>query len=189
MTLPIDQIIDSVLRREGGYIDHAADRGGPTKYGITAGTLGEWRGWNRPATRREVKALDLETARAIYRKKYVAPFESLPEPLRSLMADWTVTSGSDDPVSALQAALQRRGIYTGRIDGVIGPKTRAAVVADPDQRRTYLDVLAARIRFYVRLALADKKVVAFRHAQPDTDLENLAGWTNRAVEFLLQLGG
>ncbi len=29
------QIIDAILRREGGFVDHPADRGGATKYGIT----------------------------------------------------------------------------------------------------------------------------------------------------------
>jgi lysozyme family protein len=33
--LSVDQLIDAVLEREGGYVDHPADRGGPTRYGIT----------------------------------------------------------------------------------------------------------------------------------------------------------
>ena len=31
----IDQLIDDVIGREGGYSDHPADKGGPTKWGIT----------------------------------------------------------------------------------------------------------------------------------------------------------
>ena len=31
----IDQLIDELIAREGGYTNHPADRGGPTRYGIT----------------------------------------------------------------------------------------------------------------------------------------------------------
>ncbi len=31
----IDQLIVAVIEREGGYVDHPADRGGATRYGIT----------------------------------------------------------------------------------------------------------------------------------------------------------
>jgi lysozyme family protein len=64
----IDTILDEIIRREGGYVNHPADRGGPTKYGITAQTLGRWRKLDRPATATEVKALTETEARAIYRQ-------------------------------------------------------------------------------------------------------------------------
>jgi hypothetical protein len=31
----VDGLIDALIDREGGYVDHAADRGGPTCFGIT----------------------------------------------------------------------------------------------------------------------------------------------------------
>lgn len=31
----INQLIDEVITREGGYVDHPADRGGPTNWGVT----------------------------------------------------------------------------------------------------------------------------------------------------------
>lgn len=36
-----EEILNDVLRREGGYVHHPSDRGGPTKFGIAARTLGE----------------------------------------------------------------------------------------------------------------------------------------------------
>ena len=31
----IDELIDALIEREGGYVNHPSDRGGATKYGIT----------------------------------------------------------------------------------------------------------------------------------------------------------
>ncbi|MGN5375691.1 glycoside hydrolase family 108 protein [Sphingomonas hankookensis] len=33
--MDVAKLIDDVIDREGGYVDHPADRGGPTRYGIT----------------------------------------------------------------------------------------------------------------------------------------------------------
>jgi len=37
-------VIYDLIEREGGFSNHPADKGGPTKYGITQQTLSEWRG-------------------------------------------------------------------------------------------------------------------------------------------------
>ena len=34
-TMDIDSLIDGLIDREGGYVDHPADKGGPTCFGIT----------------------------------------------------------------------------------------------------------------------------------------------------------
>ena len=31
----VDRLIDALIEREGGYVDHPADKGGPTCFGIT----------------------------------------------------------------------------------------------------------------------------------------------------------
>jgi lysozyme family protein len=36
--MAIEQLIDAVIAREGGYVDHPADKGGPTRFGITQAT-------------------------------------------------------------------------------------------------------------------------------------------------------
>ena len=38
MSHTIEQLIDAVLAREGGFVDHPDDRGGPTHFGITQKT-------------------------------------------------------------------------------------------------------------------------------------------------------
>jgi lysozyme family protein len=60
------QIIDDIIRREGGAVDHPSDRGGQTKYGITKATLSEYRG--RQVSGVELFALTEQEAREIYQK-------------------------------------------------------------------------------------------------------------------------
>ncbi len=33
--MDVDSLIDEVIGREGGYSNHPADRGGPTRWGVT----------------------------------------------------------------------------------------------------------------------------------------------------------
>ena len=35
LTVDVEQLIDAAIEREGGYVDHPADKGGPTCFGIT----------------------------------------------------------------------------------------------------------------------------------------------------------
>lgn len=165
----IEQILDDILRREGGYVNHPADRGGPTKFGITAQTLGEWRRLGRAASAEEVRALTEEEARAIYRQRYLVEpgFEAITHPaLLALLVDSAVHSGPKRAVQWLQTAL---GVTA---DGVIGPKTRAAL-AQADPGALYAKVLGQRLRHLGRLITQDPKQSAFA-----------AGWMNRLAEFV-----
>lgn len=165
----IEQILNGILRREGGFVDHPADRGGPTKYGITAATLGEWRGLGRPATREEVFALTEQEARDIYRQRYIiAPgFDRLKDgALMELMVDAAVNSGPKRAIQWLQAAL---GVAA---DGVIGPRTLAALDV-ADTRKLRRRVLAERLRHLGRLIAANPKQAVFA-----------AGWMNRVADLV-----
>jgi lysozyme family protein len=56
-----------VLKHEGGFVDHPADPGGATNFGITHKTLGAWR--REPADAKAVKALTRKEAGEIYRAR------------------------------------------------------------------------------------------------------------------------
>ena len=72
MSRSVEQMIDDVIRREGGYVDHPQDRGGPTNFGITQSTLSRHLG--RPASADEVRRLERSLAAQIYRREsYEAP--------------------------------------------------------------------------------------------------------------------
>jgi lysozyme family protein len=165
--MTVDDIIDDIIRREGGYGDRPADRGGPTKYGITQATLSVWRA--RPVTAKDVEELTVEEARRIYRTLYIDKpgFASLPEPLRGLVVDTAVHSGVKTAVRLLQKALG--GIL---VDGVLGQETFAAV-QDANLSWLYRKMLAERIRYL-------GEVITVRPA----NAEFAKGWMARIAEFV-----
>ncbi len=164
--MTIDQILDEVIRREGGYVHDPVDRGGPTKYGITKRTLRAWRG--QSVTADDVQRLTKTEARAIYRRRYVDDpgFARLPDPLRAQVVDDGVLSGPRQAVKDLQRAI---GGVT--VDGRLGPKTRAALrqqgVAAVHAR--LIQVRAARIGRIVQRAPAQVRF--------------LRGWLTRITAF------
>lgn len=169
-----EMLIDDLLRREGGYSDRKADRGGCTNMGVTAVTLGAWRKLGRRATCAEVKALTEAEAREIYRQQYITGprFDRVPsERLRALLVDWGVHSGPATAIKELQSVL---GV---RADGVIGPKTTEAMsrltggAAYEDV--VYRAVVRARGHYLAALLQRDKTQLVFA-----------AGWINRLMAFV-----
>jgi lysozyme family protein len=162
-----EQIIDGILRREGGYVDHPADRGGPTKYGITQKTLSDWRG--RAVSADDVKSLAEVEAREIFRERYMlAPkFHLVNDPkVRALAVDCAVNHGPQQAVKLLQLAAR---VFP---DGILGLKTEAAVNRMAPTA-LYARLCAARIRFYGQIIRRDSTQHVFAE-----------GWANRVAEFI-----
>lgn len=139
-----------VLAVEGGYVEHRADPGGATKYGITRYRLAQYRG--RPASKREVSALTKAEAALIYRSLYWEGIrgDELPARIDHVLFDFAVHSGVPRAVRALQRAI---GVAE---DGRIGPATLAAArQADADvtlfrlcsDRRAFLSGLSGWATF------------------------------------------
>ena len=161
-------IISGILRREGGFVDHPADRGGPTNFGITLGTLAEWRGTD--ATRDDVEALTEQEAREIYQALYVTRpgFDGIADAhLRAQVIDSGVLHGTGRAARWLQQAA---GVG---VDGAVGPITLGAVNgADADMLGRKFAV--TRIRKIGRIVSRDHSQAVFA-----------LGWLRRATEFLL----
>jgi lysozyme family protein len=166
------EVIDGVIAREGEvFTHHPADRGGPTRFGITAKTLGVWRALGRAASSAEVAALSRAEAVEIYRHLYVQRPGFLSdrfdfEPLRVQMIDDGVLSGPREAVLTLQALL---GVS---VDGVFGSQTRKALAA-ADQRRLHVQYVKARVERLARIVQKDPSQLTF-----------LVGWLRRALGFL-----
>ena len=116
------ECVATVLRHEGGFVEHPSDPGGPTKYGITLRTLREWRG-DETLTADDVRALTEAEAREIYLARYWNPIrgDELPPGVDLAVFDYAVNSGVRRASRDLQAVV---GVPQ---DGAIGRVTLAAV--------------------------------------------------------------
>ena len=129
----IDALIDELIDREGGYVNHPADRGGPTRFGITEGVA---RAHGYAGAMAE---LPREEAAAIYRRIYwLRPqFDEVAVRSPRLAAELFDTGANMGPAVAatfLQralTALNRNGKdYPDLVpDGRIGAGTLAALDA------------------------------------------------------------
>ncbi len=170
----IEQMIDDVIRREGGYVNHPADKGGPTKYGITQQTLTARR--EKPATAEDVQAMKEEEAREIYRAFYFLrpKLNRLPAIIQPQMFDIAVNSGPKQAVRLLQRVLNRMGFGPLVEDGIIGPQTCRSAEAAAEILETDLNnaLVEERCDFYHALVALNPSQKVF-----------LKGWLRRAEEF------
>ena len=163
----IDQILDDIIATEGGLVDHPADKGGITNWGITLPTLTDYLG--RPADANDIRTLTAQDAKDIYRALYIERpgFGAITDGnLLSLVVDMAVNHGVTRAIKLLQRALILDD------DGIFGPKTKSALLGS-DPHPIYLRLIAERIRFYGRLITKDPSQSVFA-----------AGWLNRASRFV-----
>ena len=171
----IDTMIDDILRREGGYVDHASDRGGATNYGVTQQTLSEYLG--RAVTKDDVRTMSIDLAREIYRKNYYfgPKIDRLPKQVQPFIFDCSINHGPLRAIKFVQKVCNAAGTAARiGVDGKMGPATERAAAATQDQLgRGFLDrLIEERRRFYGKIVERDPSQKVF-----------LAGWMNRVDEF------
>lgn len=117
--MTFDEAFTRLLGSEGGYSDHKADPGGKTQFGITE-AVARAHGFTG-----DMRTLTRDEAKRIYRADYWEPVraDELPQQVRYDVFDGAVNSGVKQSVKWLQRAA---GVTD---DGIIGPKTLAAVHA------------------------------------------------------------
>jgi lysozyme family protein len=184
----VRELAEEIVAREGGYVNDPSDPGGPTKYGVTLGTLrmaGMDLTRDGQVTASDVAALSREQAVSIFIDRYFfrPRLDLLPEPLQPPVFDMYVNAGST-AVKILQRLLNTRG-QTLADDGAIGAATLAAVRAEA--QRVGPEALAqayslARRAYYY--ALADARVASRKYARRRDG--GKGGWIQRAEHFLPQ---
>lgn len=172
----VEQLLWDIIEREGGYVNHPSDRGGPTKYGVTIKTLSQWQ--RRQATIDDVKAVDKKTAfKIFYRLFYERPnIDSLPLSIQPMLTDMAVNHGPKNTIHMLQDVLDTCGYNLGKLDGICGPKTAASAKTCWHQLgNDFIRMLVCRRKaFYQAIAQNDPTQVVF-----------LKGWINRAESFMV----
>lgn len=139
--MKFDQAFETLLKHEGGYVNSAADPGGATRFGVTEAVARE------VGYKGDMRELPLDLAKRIYKDKYwdSVKAEELPPAVRYAVFDGAVNSGPGQSIKWLQRSL---GMLD---DGIIGPKTLAAVnAANPDSLR--MRILGQRLKFMASLA-------------------------------------
>ena len=165
----IKKLIDRIIEDEGGYVDHRADKGGRTKFGIS----------QRAYPNLDIKNLTKEDAFKIYLRDYwlgpkldaiseaIAGDPSHDLVLGKVLAA-AVTSGPQTAFKCVQRALRANGLYTAD-DGRLGPKTLALLSkAGPGLLPALRSELASHYRCIV--------------ARDGSQAVFLSGWLKRAYE-------
>ncbi|MEP7350548.1 MAG: glycosyl hydrolase 108 family protein [Sphingorhabdus sp.] len=131
--MKIDELIEDVIEREGGYVCHPDDRGGPTRWGITEAVA------RRQGYMDDMHALPQSDAAAIYERLYwIAPaFDKVAVHAPKLAAelfDTGINMGTGTATGFLQRALNAlnrngRDYKDIAVDRRIGPATLFALHA------------------------------------------------------------
>ena len=152
-----DEIIEHVLKHEGGYVNDPTDLGGETNYGIT----------KRFYPDIDIKNLTEDQAKEIYKRDYWDKnrVDELPEQLRHIFFDMCVNQGRGTAVKVLQRAANAKGAKL-KVDGGMGPATLKAV-----QNVEHNRVKSYRILHYANLVINKPEQEKFWY-----------GWFKRALE-------
>jgi len=159
MKTSFDEIIETVLEHEGGYVNDPTDLGGETKYGIT----------KRFYPDVDIKNLTKEDAKKIYYDDYWVKNKvpQLPNNLKHIYFDMCINQGRGTAVRVLQRACNAKGADL-KVDGGFGPNTLKAI-----NKYTPCDnrVRCYRLQHYYNLV----------NKKPEQE-KFLFGWYRRAME-------
>ena len=158
MRISFGDVVDAVIKREGGLVNDSSDKGGLTKYGIS----------QRAFPKEDISSINEAKAKKLYLTHYWRPckVERLPEAIREAYFDMVVNMGQGRAVKLLQQACNQKGSDL-IVDGLIGPKTIKA------SKRLEKDRLTAfRVLHYAKIVLNDSSQMKFYY-----------GWYRRSIEI------
>lgn len=163
-----DDAFAYAMINEGGALisDHALDAGGVTKWGVSLRALQKFAGADKTAT--DIRGLTQETAKAFYRQNYwLAPrYDGVANSaLAMALFDVGVVAGPAQSTKIMQRIVDVKD------DGVLGPKTRAAInTANADTVLTQFSYAVQQLFISIVRAKPDQRVWAY-------------GWLCRAVKL------
>lgn len=184
-----DKSIKEVIDREGGekYTDRSADRGGPTRFGVTQAKAREngYTGDMRNFTYAQAYAI---YAKDFWDKMRCSEIEALCPALAVWMFDYGVNSGTGNAAKTLQGLLNvlnnRQKLYKDIPEGgLVGTMTM-------DTLKAFAKVRGAEGVKYLSYAfnsLRVSKLYTIAH-NDESQEENFYGWLVRVVSITKQVG-
>lgn len=115
-----EKSFQEVMLAEGGYCNHPADKGGPTKWGVS----------QRAYPNLDIKNLTLDDAKEIYRRDYwnKCGADKLPEGVAVMAADLAYNSGVSRSIKLMQRTC---GLpESGKLDSVTLAKIKSSDIPD-----------------------------------------------------------
>ena len=181
----IDQIAAEIVAREGGFVNDPDDPGGPTKHGVTLGTLrrlGMDLTGDGKINLADVQHLTQADATRIFIDHYFRKprIVALPEMLQPSVFDMYVNAGGQ-AVRILQRLLTDMG-FPCTVDGAIGPDTIRAAQRAADAAPGHLADAYGIARRNYYYALADARPASRKFARRRDG--GKGGWILRAEEFI-----
>lgn len=149
---------------EGGFVDHPADEGGPTKAGVTLAAFRATFGQDK--TVNDLKNMTDAQWKKIMRIYWDAcsADKITSQAVANIVVDWNINSG----ISGRRGVQNTFGLAA---DGIFGPKTLAALNKEP-HRCVFCKIKTAREQFYHNLVEKKPSQKVF-----------LKGWLNRLNRF------
>ena len=139
--MSFDIAVDRVLGHEGGWVDHFADPGGETNWGVTIGTA------RANGYMGDMKTMNRNEAIVIYKRAFWLPnrCDEMPFAVAFQVFDGCVNHGAGNAAKWLQRAV-------GAVDdGAIGKETLAKTNA-ADPTAVVFKMMAERMTFYTSLS-------------------------------------
>lgn len=178
-----EEALGTILKHEGGFVDHPADPGGATNYGVSLRylrSLGDVVGDfddDGDVDAEDIRKMSEEDARGIYRQRWWDRYKYgliTDQRLATKVFDMAVNMGARQAHRLLQRALNSLRVRTGGpallVDGDLGPKTLATANAAP-ANLLHGELQKRQAEFYGSLVRARPSRAAF-----------LKGWLNRAYD-------
>ncbi len=170
----VNKIVSLTLKWEGGFVNDPDDLGGATNKGVTIGTYEAYcqkKGYPKP-TIECLKNISDEQWKDILKTLYWDKWQAdniNNQSIANILVDWIWASGA----YGIKIPQKILGVP---IDGIVGPKTIAAINSYPDQKELFDKIKQERIDFIERIV-----------TNRPTNKKFKRGWLNRLNDIKFEL--